>query len=46
MNWESARDLRRRFLNQLVICLKTIVAVITTIDGKLKPRIRGDWDLD
>jgi len=37
---------RVRFLNQLVVCLKTMVVVITMVDGKLKQRFRGDWNAD
>ena len=42
---EECKGMRVRFLNQLVVCLKTMVAVITTADGKLKQRIKGDWIL-
>lgn len=42
MDWKSARDVRGRFFNQLVIYLKTMEAVISTVDGKLKQRFRGD----
>jgi len=43
---EECKDVRVRFLNQLVVCLKTMVVVITMVDGKLKQRFRGDWNAD
>jgi hypothetical protein len=41
-NWKGARDVRVRFFNQLVVCLKTMVTVIITVDEKRKQRVRGD----
>jgi hypothetical protein len=41
-NWKGARDVRVRFFNQLVVCFKTLVTVIITVDEKLKQRVRGD----
>jgi hypothetical protein len=39
MSRKSARDVRGRFFKNLVVRLKTMVAVITTTDEKLKKRL-------
>jgi hypothetical protein len=48
MNWKSTKNVRGSFLNQMILCVRTVVeeedavGVIIMADGKAKQRIRGN----
>jgi hypothetical protein len=48
MNWKSTKNVRGSFLNQMILCVQTVVeeedvvGVIIMADGKAKQRIRGN----